>query len=337
MVTIIFKLLLLITPIAIWTNSSMDMFDIILFRTGIIVLFMASLVDNPKRDIPKNIIYLILGLLGLCLANVFIYTFHPVVLSNFQNIFLATLGFCIVYKYLDEKQNFKKYILWAGLINLLFFISQRIGFDPILDKRVDFLEVGALLGNKSRLLTYFAVITPFLWTPLLIISATIGIFTGQLVIFIPIIICLWTKLKNNKERIGFLVVLLLAAIVFHHKILYSLLFRFNEAWKPAMIAFFDKSLFGLGLGARVKSNIEFLGNSYLQFIVGVGILGAVWFGYAFKFLYKTLSVSTESIALASLAVIMLIEYPIEMPRLWITLIGIIVLALIKNKEVVNVS
>ncbi len=333
MVTLIFKLLLLISPIVIGANVNQDMLDMIFFRMGIIVLFMASFLDKPKREIPQNIIYLILSLLGLCLANIFIHTFQPVALMNFQNLFLGILGICVLYKYLDEKQNLIKYVLWAGLINLLLFISQSIGFDPIFDKRPDVLEAGGFLGNKSRLLTYLALITPFLWTPLLIISVILGIYTQQFVIFIPVIICLWSKIKNKREHIGFWIAVLLAMIVCNHKIIYSLSFRFHEAWKPALYVFFKQPLVGIGLGARVEPNLEFLGNSYLQFIVGVGILGAVWFGYAFKFLFKTLAISTESIALASLAIIMLIEYPIEMPRLWFTIIFIVLMFLIRQKEV----
>lgn len=328
MVTKVFQLLLLLSPICFGANINVDMFDMIFFRTGIIALFMASLIDKPKREMPQSISYLILSLLGLCLVNLFIHTFSPTVLMNFQNLFLATVGFYIVYCYLDTERNIKKFILIAGLINLVFFISQRLGFDPIFDKKV-WQEDGGFLGNKQRMMTYFALITPFLNLWLLIGAVVLGLYTKQYVIFIPVFIVLFMRTKNRREKIGLGIIGLLSIIALRNHIWYSLTYRFNTAWKPTLDLFFDRPLIGYGLGERPIKDLEVLGNSYLQFIMGVGILGAVWFGWVFKKLWKAI---ISDVSIISLALIMVIEYPIEILRLWYLVIAIIVMFLIKTER-----
>lgn len=316
----------------------MDMFDIIFFRTGIIALFAASLIDKPERAMPDYVNKIIFGLLGIVMVNLFIHNFTPMVLHTQMNLFLATAGMYIVYQYWDGKKSMKKYILWAGLINLLFFISQRIGFDPIWDIPVYKGEEGAFLGNKPRLMTYFALITPFLWTPLLIISLMFGLYTKQIIIFAPIAIVLFMKAKSRRQKIGLSIIILLAVVLLKDKIYQALAFRFNMAWKPVLTEFFNRPLIGFGLGVRPIPELEVVGNSYLQFVIGVGLMGVIWLGYVFKNVYKKLDNSIESIALISLLIIMTVEYPVEITRLWYLIIGIIVMWLIKNdtKGVANV-
>jgi hypothetical protein len=329
MVTRIFQLLLLISPIGVCSSPDPYMFDMTLFRIGVIVLFMASFIDKPRRTIPQYINNIVLSLLGLCLVSVFIHTFAPVTLMNSQNLFLAILGINIVYIYWDEKQDVRKYILWAGLINLIFFISQHFGFDPIYKIKTYVGEEGAFFGNKQRMMTYFALITPFLYTPLLIISLVLAFFTKQYVILIPLATVLFFKAKNEK-KLGVVVLVLLSIVLLQKHLLHSLWYRFNYAWKPALEIFFNYSLIGIGLGAREGKMPDVLGCSYLQFIVGVGIIGAVWFGYIFKKLWKGI---IQCVPMSSLLLIMLVEYPIEIPRLWFTVMAIVVMFLLNQKEV----
>ena len=332
MVTRIFQLLLLLSPIAIGADINMDMFDIIFFRTGIIALFAASLIDKPKRVMPDYINKIVVALLGICLVSLFIHTFAPMVLHNLLNLFLATVGFYIVYTYWDDKQSVRKFILWAGLINLLFFISQKIGFNPIFDKMPYLGQEGAFLGNQPRLMTYFALITPFLHRNLLLLSVALGLYTKQYIIFIPVMIVLFMQMKSIKmKRIVLLCSVVFLAII-HKHIIQALTFRFNMSYKPVLTAFFDRPLIGFGLGVRPIPELEVMGNSYLQFIIGVGLAGLLWFGYAFKGIYKKIKNNVESVALISLAVIMLVEYPCEITRLWFLILATITMFLIKTEE-----
>ncbi len=331
MVTKIFQLLLFLSPICIGADIDMDMFDITFFRTGIIVLFIGSLIDKSKRIMPDYVNKIIFSLLGICMANLFIHNFALMVLHTQMNLFLGIVGFYIVYQYWDEKQSIRKCILWAGTLNLAFFISQKLGFNPIFDKMPYIGQEGAFLGNQPRLMTYFALLTPFLPLWGLLGAFLLGLYTRQIIIFAPITIILFMKAKSKREKIGIGIITLLAMIVLKDKILQALSFRFNMSYKPVLTAFFDRPLIGFGLGIRPIPELEVIGNSYFQFIVGIGLLGAVWYGYVFKNLYKKLSNNIESIALISLGVIMLVEYPLELTRLWYLIMAIIIMFLIKSE------
>src|SRR3990167_10541497 len=130
MVSRIFQLLVLFSSISVGTNIGMDMFDIQFFRTGIIALFAGALLDKPKRDMPEELRKVIFALLGLTIVNLFIHTFAPVVLHTSMNLFLAIVGFFIVYIYWDDKLSLKTSVLIAAGINLAFFLGQKAGFDP---------------------------------------------------------------------------------------------------------------------------------------------------------------------------------------------------------------
>lgn len=314
----------------------MDMFDIIFFRTGIIVLFVGSLMDTPKREIPENIKKVIIGLFCLVIANMFIHTFSPMTLATSMNVFMATLGFCIIYVYHDEKKDLKKFILGAAAINLLFYIGQKAGFDPVWDK-VSFDQHGAFLGNTPRLMVYFALVTPLVPLYILPVAIALAMYSHQYTVFIPVVLILLFWQKSLKNRIGIGIVALLAIVILRDRLLASLLFRFNTAWKPILIAFFDQPLIGYGLGNRAIPELEVFGNSYLQFIIGVGIIGAAWYFYAINTLRKIIIFDKKSLALICLLVIMLIEYPVEITRLWYLIIAIIIMALIRDKTPIKIE
>lgn len=276
MVTRVFQLLLLLSPVCFGADVFMDMFDIIFFRTGIIVLFTASLFDKPKREIPREILFILASLLVLSLFNLFIYTFHPNILHEQMNLFLGILGFCIVYIYLDEKQDLKKPILWAGGINLFYYTLQKFGFNPAFNQMPYIGQEGSFLGNQPRLMIYFALIAPFynLWG--IIPAIFLGIFTQQISIFSSVALLLFSKLKLKRERIEFIILLILAGILLKDKIFQSLTYRFNSSWKPLLTAYFFRPLIGFGMGVKPTKEIVEVGYcSYLQFILGTGLFGAL--------------------------------------------------------------
>jgi len=314
----------------------MDSFDLIFFRTGIIVLFAASLLDTPKRVMPQYVNKIMVGLLGLCVFNIFIHTFAPLVLANTLNLLLAIIGLHTAYTYIEDKHDLVKYILIAGAINLIFCISQRLGFDPVFEEipnmngKPDVSLAGGFLGNNPRLANYFALLIPFLPVFLLPLGLVALFLTKQLVILIPLVILLFFKLRNYKSRIGLLGILGFFVILLRGHILQSLHTRF-AVWVVAIKSFFDRPLLGFGLGERIIPNIDALFSSYLSFIVGVGILGLVWYGYLFYNLKDKLKNNRESIALLTLILSMAIEYQIEIIRLWYLIIAIIIMFLIKTE------
>ena len=331
MVTKVFQLLLLLSPIVIGANIDMDVFDLIFFRTGVIILFGASLLDVQRRQMPVWVNKIILSLLGLSLANIFLFTFAPQVLATTMNLFLGVIGFYILYNYLDEKADFKKYIITAAMINLAFLIFQRIGFDPIFDHIPEQTKsmAGAFFGNKARLANYFALIMPF--APIVLIPAGLVVFlsTGQFVLLIPITLLILIRLKTVKSKSIFLAVLLAVSILLRKHILTSIHTRL-DIWYPALQAYFDQPLIGYGLGTKVLG-LDAYFNSYLSFILGVGIMGLVWFGYVFREIKKHIEFNQKLLPLLILGLLMLVEYPIEVPRDWYIILFILVMSLLKGK------
>lgn len=334
LVTKVFKLLLLLSPIVIGADINMDMFDLIFFRTGIIILFMASLIDTPKRVMPVWVNKIVFGFMGLCIFNIFIHTFAPCVMSVTMNLFLSIIGIYITYTYLD-KTDLTKYILLAGAINLIFLLFQRIGFDPIFDQipQSQPYLAGAFLGNAPRLGTYFALIIPFMYVLSLPLAIIVSLLIGQYVMLIPIAILLYTRDKSRGWKLLIGGFSLASIFILHKHIWFSLVLRFNNTWKPGLTYFFDRLLIGYGLGAKVGDTFGIISTSYIQFLLGAGILGLVWLGYLFKKL--KFDDSRESIALFSLLVIMFFEYPVELTRCWYLIIAIIVMYLLKqDKELI---
>lgn len=330
MVTKIFQLLLLLSPICMGTNIDMDMFDITFFRTGVAVLFIAMLFDSPRREIPKDLKMVMASLLVLVFGNVLVHAFPPTGLHVSMNIFLAVLGFGIIYTHYDETHGVRRYILAAAAINLVFWIIQKKGFDPVWNVHPFTGQEGALIGNQPRLMTYFALITPFLPLLFLFVSFAAGICSRQYAIFVPIAVVLFMRLKS-RERYLFVAMLVLSAVVVRQHIYDSLVYRFNLAWAPALRSFFKQPLIGLGIGERPFPELGVIGNGYLQFIFGAGVLAVVWFGYAAKKLRGMVTLE-NAVPLISLLLIAAIEYPLETPRMWYLIIGIVITTLIKENR-----
>ena len=333
LVTKVFQLLLLLSPICVGADVDMDMFDLIFFRTGIIVLFMASLLDKPKRSMPEYINKIVFGLLGLCIFNIFVHSFAPAVMACTMNLFLGIAGIYIIYTYLDEKANLLKYIFIAGVINLLFFAGQVLGFDPVFDKIPlnSAPLAGSFLGNSARLGVYFALIAPFISAWLIPVAIFIGLLCSQYTIFIPVALLLLMKARSRRLKIALVFLVLLSVFILRTHILTSIQVRI-DAISLALKYFFDRPLIGFGLGNIVDQKLNFFSTSYIRFLIGAGIFGLVWMGYAFKSIYKSIGNNRESLAFITLLLIASIEYPFELTRLWYLIIAIIIMFLIKKGE-----
>lgn len=336
MVTRVFHLLLFLSPIIVCADVNMDMADIIFFRTGVMVLFITSFLDKPKRQVPYYLRNIIVGLFGLCLFNMLNHSFAPIVMANTMNIFLSILGFSIVYLYYDKSKDIKKYILGAALINLIFFIGQKIGFDPVFDKYPGGNLVGAFFGNHARLTNYFTLVTPFLPVLLLPLAILFGLYVKQYVIFLPVFLILLLKSKSLLVKIGLIAVGILVLFLFKESIINSLNIRINGAWLPVLKEFFDRPLIGCGIGINPVpySKLGVILNSYLQLITGAGILALVWFGYIAKIIYEKIGLKGLTFPFLTLILMMMIEYPTEMIRLWFLVIAILIMQLLKV-EVIN--
>ena len=341
MVDIVTKILLLLTPIA-YAHGGMNLHKLSLrfFQIGIIALFGATLFDKPKRDagelaLPVSI------LLGLAIWNSCIHDFQPLDINAVCDLFYGVLGLTILVKYLGKPKECYKYIYWAVGINIAVMLFQKIGYTPI----THFAHYGSytkceggIFGNISQLGMYIALALPFIWiaSKWAFIALCAGIAlcgkSGEFTVLIPAGLMLFFR---TPKRIRYWVAtLFLWVLIPFHKILWgSLLFRWNNVWRETIDMIFEKPITGWGLGVYYLTTAKEGFCSYLPFLFGVGLVGGLaWLIYVTRWYVKRFDNSVESISLLTFLLLCLIEYPIDIPRLWFTIISVMAFFIIKKKE-----
>ncbi len=341
MVNKVLKLILLFSPIAYTSGVKLNTFDIDFFKIATIGLFMASLLDKPKREIDRSIVYVIVSLLILCFIGLYRYTFSNIVYLSFINLSFAMFALSIIIRYVDNIEQFYKYIILAAAINIAVFTLQRFDIFLIFNSDIKAGFEGGLIGNGPRLTSYLCIVLPILlnqsilWLiPLLAIS-----FIMKEYAILPILpIVLFFKVNRILSRNLSISIIVLSTIVlitlFHNPILSSLKIRWLT-WEPTikLIMKYPSMGYGLGTFPMLSQNftrwidkdvwIHSAYNSYLQFVFGIGLLGVAWIIYTLNLLKRMFIKSPEAIAVLGLTVLALYEYPIEIPRLWFTIISLI--------------
>jgi hypothetical protein len=326
MVSRAFRLLLFLSPIVIPVNTAVDVFDMIFFRTSVMVLFMASLLDKPKRSMPDWVNKVVIGLFSLCLLNLFNFKFSQTVLMNTLSLFIATMGFYILYTYCEKNIDIKRPIILAILVNLIILAFQGTGRDVIFDE----VYQGGLIGNAARFGIYSALISSLVPDMFLLLTFFSVFVSKQTTILIPFALYAFMKVRWFNKKI-FLTIFFIGVLLFMKDyIITEFAIRIKNAWIPILRVFFDRPLLGFGLGANPLpgTNIGLFQNSYLQFVTGVGILGVAWIAYAFREIFIHLKFDIKILPLVSLLLIMFIEYPIEIPKFWHIDIAILVYTLL---------
>jgi hypothetical protein len=337
MVDKIVKFLLLVTPIAYGVNINLDYFSMRFFQIGVMALFCASLFDTPKREI-GNIKIPIILLFVLLLFNSFWHRFQPLDTRSLEDVFFAVLAFVIIVRYLSNTKGCFKYILWAAIINIVVMIMQKIGYSPI----VSFSHPGAyinceggIMGSSSRLAMYITIVLPFIW------QISIGAFIA---LVLTILICgehnvlyalgvfLIFKAKG-KMRIATTILTIGIFYFYRQHYVQSILFRWNNVWKETLDMIFKQPLLGYGYGNYSLFTAKESFSSYLPFIYGTGILGVVWIGYVLRGYFKNFDYSAECLAVLVFLILGITEYPLEIPRLWFTIITIMAFFAIHRRKV----
>lgn len=334
MVSRIFKILLLLSPI-IYGFKEPKVMEILFFQIGSIILFISSLWDTPKREL--NIKYYLTAFLTLGILSLFWNGFTLIPMMVFLNMFLAVMVLSILIRYIDNPEEFFKYIMIVAILNITLFIFQRIGFDPIFDNNVNDpafpQEFGGFMGNSSRLAIYIALILPVLfnfsmWLALGVFG--LFMFCKETTVFPVMIFLMFFKYKTFKARAILISACLLIDVFFYKHFIASMVFRLTKVWREPIFEFFNRPLLGHGLGTYYLNYGSDSFNSYLPFIFGVGSLGIVWLFYALRYFVRRFDGTLPGITMLSFLVISLKEYPVEMPRLWFTIIFIIAYFVIKK-------
>lgn len=330
------KFLLLISPIAYGVNINLNKFSMRFFQIGVMALFAISLLDEPKRSI-KFLAKPIILLIGILILNSFWHFFQPLDTRNIEDLFFGILAITIIVKYLTDVKSCYKYIYWALGINFVVMLLQKIGYAPAVGFSCFGSYVrceGGFFGFSGELAMYATIVGAFIPILAFIPIAIWGLLCHETTILIPIGILAFNKIKNKYLAGG---IIASSMLILYKSIWASILFRWEHSWKWAIDMICKQPLLGYGLGAYTLLTGRESFCSYVPFIFGLGALGAFWLGYIIKLNWKNFDKNKESMAVISLLLLCLVEYPFEVARLWFTIIFVISIWLIKQEVVKNES
>lgn len=290
------------------------------FHLGMIVLFLASLLDTPKRS--KVIPYGIIGILLLCFVNVAIHSFQLSSIGVLINIFLFYIGLNIVSCHMGEPKQYYKYIAWAVGINCFVWLLQRYLVPGILFPTYNIS--GGIFGTTPRLFNYLAIVLPIVCSvsPLffgIVLLSAIGVQHPPIV---TAAIVLWSRFKWG-FRIILTGAIILFCLYFSGHIFGSIKIRLMSIFPPAISGAFQFPLIGHGLGAYYNAFGSDSFNILILLAYDLGFLGVAMLGYAIWELRKLFRLNVITLSVVSTFVVMMFDHVIEIPRLWFTLMFII--------------
>lgn len=336
MINTVLKILLLVTPIAYLRGMPLPIFDLNLFRVGVMALFLATFFDNPKREIKWGMPLAVF--MVLVIGSSLVSGFSAFVVTQVTNIFIGIVALVIIFQYAEPEDGIYKYIVWAGMINIVAMGLQYLGWMPVYGPSEHTKEFGGLMGNAPRLVTYLAITMPLWPSALLIIPVAVSLIAKEYMILPVALAILW---KNRKLRIPLFAAGVAVMFFIYPKVLSSIKLRWT-VWRPTLEVFLDRPFLGHGIGIFPRASRQFLINgkhhadtafsSILQFIFGVGLIGAAWIGYVVKNVIKNFDWSKEHLAVLAVILLSAVEYPFEIRKCWITLVAIIGFYLIKKSK-----
>jgi len=307
------------------------------FHLSVIALFLASLFDTPKREFKfnKELFYLLI----LCFLNIALSQFNVYVLNATVNLFLAIIGIFVIVKYVDDIKGMYKIILLSGLINVLIYLIQYLGYNPFTP---DSGNNGGMLHNSPRLANYLSLILPMCDIPFAIICIIVSVLIKQKVLIFISSLFLLLKTKNKKLILGFLPVLPILLLFYPEG--RSFFYKTGhisvrlETYKNVITGFLVHPLSGFGLGVfpwgqdKIPQGVDaVIYSSVLQFICGLGILSLFWLFFVIKKNFK-FSYSVSAISITIFAILSAFEYTIEIPKLWLIIMTIISFYLIEKTK-----
>lgn len=327
----ILKAILFFIPIAYYPNIAPLKFELLFFQISSILLFMACLIDTPKRQF--NIGKPVVIYLAICLFSVIINNYDLWSMTVLFNIFLGCIDIFIIITYAQDLQRCFRWLGYGIILNSIVYIWQLFGYHPIMAQVGHY---GGLVGNAPRFSFLIALAIPFLPLWYLLPLFILGIFLKKTCVFFSIACVIayklyksdWRKLPVKVSYSLFFISIVTALLIFRDKFLYSFNYRLSF-WKDAITYILQSPVKGYGLG-NFKPEHTF--NSFLQWIHGVGLLGAGFIGFIAFIIIRLKKIKWYLLPLIFLCTM---EYVFEVPRLWFLIICIIAYYAIEIKEEVE--
>jgi len=329
----ILKTCLLLSPLMYVSGVPIDTVDLKAFPLFVILLLIGSLTSKPQRILDfKPLVYII----SLSAINLFFFAFNPIVMSAFINLSFGILAIYLIATFCEDHKSCYKYLLWAALLNIIVFIGQSNGISPIIVNLDG--QPGGILGNGPRFCTYLAIIVPFAyvirwWSVILFVLVAVVCKEYTLLLSATLTLTLMQRVIDKR----FFLVLLGVIPFLWTDITRSFLNRW-QLWQPTIDIIFQNKVKGLGLGMFPHVSDQFikvpcwgkgfyqadaLFSSFLQFLFGVGLLGVGVIFHAIKDLKDNFRITPACLSLLMLIVLCCVEYPFEIPKLWITICFVI--------------
>jgi len=342
MVDIVLKAILLLSPICYTTGFDLERFNVLFFYCAVMALVGASFIDKPKRhyNCPVMGIFLIFLILQL-----FWHNFDGAITSATLKICLSLIGIRIIALYASRSDVFLKYMVWGGLVNIFVLALQNIGYNPIFNLPC-YGEIGGMMGSGPRLATYLTLTLPFAIkvNPLLaLLYVVVCLSLKEVTILFLLIFMIFLRIKRA-SHIGSGIFLVITGIsgflLFKDQIVQSLNIRWL-VWEPTIMMIFNSPQQGYGIGIFPFVSSQFIKgavyadnvfSSLIQFIFAVGLPGFLFIGWFMRDFIKNIRFDHETIAMIALMVLMVVEYPFEIPRMWPTIMAVIGFYLITKKE-----
>jgi len=329
---ILLKLILLISPLAYMAGRAIDSFDLVVFHIGFILLFIsAQFLTNKPIQLKVFSIFLLAVL--ACTALSGLKTVSVFALLN------LTVALCVVQLMsIESYKKFANIFLIASIINIALCFFPTIS--PI-DNPTG--ESGGLFGNAPRLCYYLALTMPFVvdrYTLTLPAYALLGVVFKEiyLVAFATFILfAKLSKLKYRKTIFTLLSVVMLA--IFYKDIAQSFSIRWT-VWQPTIIQALQQPVFGYGLATFPQVSTQFIKSywtaddsfsSMLQFFFSCGFIGLTALAYCVR-QFLPIKLTPPATALIFLSILSLVEYPFEVPKLWLTICFILSAFIIEKNE-----
>lgn len=320
---------ILVLSVTGWSSGvPLPTFDVRMFFVYSLVLFGAQFCFPKFRHFdggkPIAIFF------GLIFFNLYNHGFQDKLIISSLSYLCLFMNFKIVYEHTSRPKTIRDFLLVGFLINLGVYVFQYFGFNPILDN-MNHTEFGGILGNGPRFGLYVALLIPVLGHyhfALPAVASFLPLLTPNMQ-FTAIPIAMGCYLLRSKKWAvracavgvpvaGFVYLLGTASLVSRLKV-----------WSTVLVHFFKAPLQGFGVGAFpfavpegvVVFDMTFY-SSYL-FLVACGGIGflvpvvALW-----RHTWRYFDRSWECLSVIAFAFLCFYEYPVEIRRLWMTLVGL---------------
>lgn len=344
--------ILFFCPVIYLVGTPLGRLDVIFFQVSSLVLIVSWLNIYAAFEFLTPFVVLIFA--GV--ASLFLSGFNLGVTVNVINLFFFCTTVMVIREGIlsgifNSKQMIIMLLLASGG-NIAVLFCQKVGLPyPIEDYPGD---EGGLMGNAPRLAGLLTILAPFAYKycrPLFFLYAIASLFLGEIVLCFVCLLTIALNVPKWTRHIQYYIVVLVGAayVIFNHAhIMQSLTLRY-VIWKPTIEVILQKPLFGYGLGVFPlvanqifsSQNVTFYNNraaencfsSFLNVLFSFGIVGGlalisyIWREASFR-LDNDKAVLTS---LAALFILCIVEYPLEIPRLWMTIAVVVAIFLVKPK------